>query len=257
MRDSTPLTLESLQSIAAGMGKREGWDFRRVRDDRDPVPWDYVGIVRRYVKPSDRVLDCGTGGGERFLELCGRSAFGIGLDHASEMLRVAKENQVRLGVTHIAWIQGRVEALPCRAASIDLVLNRHANIDTGEILRVLRPGGLFVTQQVGADNLRVICQAFGCGPGGEYDYDDKASVARLARSLTSQGAEVLTMAEYNVPYYLLDVASLLFLLAGVGIPEDYCLARHWQQVAQIVQENMTPRGIRTNEHRELLVVRKG
>ena len=61
------MTLKELKRIAASVGERQGWDFSRVRDERDPVPWDYLDVVRNYLRPSDRVLDVGTGGGEKFL----------------------------------------------------------------------------------------------------------------------------------------------------------------------------------------------
>jgi len=46
------MTLEELKRIAASVGERQGWDFSRVRDERDPVPWDYIDVVRRYLRPS-------------------------------------------------------------------------------------------------------------------------------------------------------------------------------------------------------------
>ena len=51
------MTFEELKRIAASVGERQGWDFSRVRDACDPVPWDYVKVARRYLRPSDRVLD--------------------------------------------------------------------------------------------------------------------------------------------------------------------------------------------------------
>ena len=49
-----------------------------------------------------------------------------------------------------------------------------------ETLRVLRPGGLLIMQEVGARNLQVICSTFGCGPGGEYAHDPEQTIYRLA-----------------------------------------------------------------------------
>ena len=57
-----PMTLDELKQIVARVGKLEGWDFSRVRDGLDPVPWNYVDVIKQYIKPTDRVLDNGTGG---------------------------------------------------------------------------------------------------------------------------------------------------------------------------------------------------
>lgn len=42
-----------------------------------------------------------------------------------------------------------VDKLPFKDSSFDVVANRHESFDVGEVYRVLRPGGYFVTQQVG------------------------------------------------------------------------------------------------------------
>jgi len=201
------------------------------------------------------VLDCGTGGGERFLSLSEAYALGIGLDPDPAMLATARANGASSGAKHVCWVRGRGEELPVADDSVDVVLNRHANVAPEEALRVLRPGGLLIMQEVGARNLQAICSTFGCGPGGQYDHDPEGTIYRVANRFRALGAAVLAMAEYDVLYVLLDVASLLFLLRGVGIPEDFDLERHWPQVLEIIARCGTDEGIATNEHRELLIVR--
>src|SRR5215217_3811231 len=46
------ITLDTLKRIVDVNGKLDGWNFSRVRAGRDPVPWDYVDVVRQYMKPS-------------------------------------------------------------------------------------------------------------------------------------------------------------------------------------------------------------
>ena len=67
---------------------------------------------------------------------------------------------------------------------------------------------------------------------------------------------MIARAEYDVRYYFLDVASLVFWFKSVPLPEDFNIEKHWRQVAQIITEYRTPKGIETNEHRELLIVQK-
>ena len=49
--------------------------------------------------------------------------------------------------------------LPFADASFDLIINRHGDFCPVEIRRLLRPGGLFITQQVGSDNDRELVEA--------------------------------------------------------------------------------------------------
>jgi SAM-dependent methyltransferase len=138
----------------------------------------------------------------------------------------------------------------------DVVLNRHADVVVAEIVRVLRPGGLFITQQVAARNTLNILAAFGWTPEsfgpGWYQ-----PVAALAADFEAAGCRVLAQGMYDVRYWFLDVPSLLFWLTAVPLPEPFDLARHWRGVNRILEAHTTPRGIETNEHRELLIVRKG
>lgn len=56
------MSYEELKAIADSVGELHGWDFSRMRTDRDPMPWDYAEIVRGYLRPTDHVLDIATGG---------------------------------------------------------------------------------------------------------------------------------------------------------------------------------------------------
>ncbi|NLX36100.1 MAG: methyltransferase domain-containing protein [Chloroflexi bacterium] len=249
---------ESLCAIAARVQARHGWDFSIVRDARAPTPWDYEAYVATVLRPGWRVLDIGTGGAEKLLRLAESPSFcwGLGIDPSAEMIRDATENRANSTKRDcVELAQMRAEALAVADGSTDLVLNRHANLDVDEALRVLARGGQLVTQQVGARNLQNICQAFGCGPGGEYRWHEP-DVRTLAERFRERGCRVLVEAEYDVPYRLLDVASLLFLLEGVGIPEDYDLKRHWPIVAELIERYGDEQGILSNEHRELLHITK-
>ena len=46
------------------------------------------------------------------------------------------------------------------------------------------------------------------------------------------------------------------VLKAASLPEDFDVEKHWQQVNQLIKEYRMPRGIETNEHRELLIVQK-
>ena len=251
------MTLEELKRIAESVGERRGWDFSRVRDERDPVPWDYAEVVRRYLQPTDRVLDVGTGGGERFLSLAPYLGTGVGIDISPQMIETALANKAAARADNVSFDVMPAEALRFADAEFDVVLNRHSAVDVGETLRVLCPGGHFIMQQVGQQNLGNICALFGCGPGGEYAYDpQQEEVSALAEAFRQRGARVVCTAEYDVGYWFLDVESLVFLLKAVPIPEDFDIEKHWRQVDCIITDYHTPRGIETNEHRELLVVQK-
>ncbi len=250
------MNLEELKRIAASVGERRGWDFSRARSSRDPVPWDYEEVARRYFRPGYRVLDVGTGGGERFLRLSECFGSGIGIDADPAMIAVAIENTPPSMAARVSFEIIRAESLGFADASFDVVLNRHAPVSVVETARVLKPGGYFITQQVGARNTRNICAAFGCGPGGEPAYDPSQGVEALAEAFEAQGLRLVARAEYDVGYRFLDVESFIYWLKAIPMPSGFDIERHWREVSRILETCSTPAGIETNEHRELLIVQR-
>lgn len=265
------LTYDALKRIDDRIGPIHGWDFSRMRTSRDAVPWDYHEVARRYLSAGSRVLDVGTGGGEHFLRLAPYFGSGVGADPDADMLDAARENAVAAIAAGLP--EGRVtfepmpeDALPFRDDSFDVVLLRHAPVLTDEVLRVLRPGGVFVTQGVGQRNMRNICRVFGVtaygealpGPHPEAPAPHDATPVGESFDVGGRRATILARGEYDVRYFVRDAESLLFWLKALShlAPGGFTVDRHWPQVAQIMRDFSTPEGIQTNEHRSLLILRK-
>jgi SAM-dependent methyltransferase len=262
--DHDTITEASLARLADEVGELRGWDFSRVRDSRDPVPWEYMEVARRYLRPTDRVLDVGTGGGERFLELASAFGEGVGIDAFDEMVRTARTNTPAALAGKVRFERMRDEELTFADDSFDVVLCRHAGARPEPVARVLRPGGYFVTQGVGERNTQSVFDAFGWGSNGEMWRREALARGRpyldgdaYVAAFEAAGCAVVARGTYDVGYYFEELASLVFWLKAVPLPEELDPARHWRGVRRLVRDNWSRRGVRTNEHRELLVARKG
>ncbi|NLE45798.1 MAG: class I SAM-dependent methyltransferase [Chloroflexi bacterium] len=247
--------LDELRRIAATVGERKGWDFSQMRDAREPTPWDYVDVVRQYLRSGDKVLDMGTGGGEKLLSLASHFGQGVGTDIDPMMVETARENVPASLKDRVSFLVMANEALQFPDCSFDVVLDRHSTICVSESARVLRPDGYFITQQVGKYNTRSIFTAFGWdwrsfGPGWWVD------LLELARNFERADCTVIVQAEYDVRYWIEDVESLMFWLKAVPLPEVFDIERHWECVAGLLQNCRTGMGIETNEHRILLIARR-
>ena len=120
-----------------------------IRPIEPGPPWDYEAIASDRMRTARTVLDMGTGGGEVLSRVTrGTSATIVATEEWSINAPVARARLAPLG---IGVIRSRSVQLPFSDATFDLVLNRHEELDPGEIDRVLRPGGGVVTQQVGHD----------------------------------------------------------------------------------------------------------
>ena len=151
----------ALDGLLAGVRTRRGWDFSGMNELRQPAPWDYHDVVLRYLRSSDVVLDVGTGAGERLRDLAPSFGHGLGIDADPEMVRLAREDPAA-GNLSFRVCSERLESVP---GTFDVILDRHAPFDLSAIAAHLRPGGYFITQQVGERNMACVKAALGQPPG--------------------------------------------------------------------------------------------
>lgn len=242
---------------------RRGWDFSFMKDERDPVPWDYESVVRQFLRPDDWVLDIGTGGGERLRSLADAYGSAVGIDIDPDMIEVAMEATPMALRHRISFEVMAAESLRFEPASFAVVLNRHAPFEVGQVVRVLRPGGYFITQQVGRRNMQAVFEAFGWESSGAF-WDEyrrlrgkgASGVEHVIAEFHEAGCTVVACGSYDVSYYVEDVASFLYGLQSVPLPEPFDFDRHESIVQALIDQNQTERGIVSNEHRDLLIVKK-
>lgn len=109
-------------------------------------------------------------------------------------------------------------ALPYPERCIDVVVDRHGGYDAAEVARVLRPGGVLLSDQVAGDDVVDLHAVFGAPlPRPHLTLDSRAG------ELTDVGLEVTRREPWHGPLAFDDVAALVSYLTRVPwrSPSDF------------------------------------
>ena len=233
----------------------KGWDFSHIKgryEEEDRLPWDYETIIRGHLKDEMKLLDYDTGGGEFLLSLGHPYKNTAATEGYPPNVKLCKERLLPLGIDLRECKDAK--NVPFPDGSFDIVINRHGDFYPPEIRRLLKPGGLFITQQVGSENDRELVEMV--LPGAEKPFPHE-NLREQKTGFTDAGFEILQADEAFGPISFYDIGAFVWFARIIewefpGFSVDDCFDRLLQ-----VQETISRDGkIRGTTHRYLIVARK-
>lgn len=186
----------------------KGWDFSHIHNrykEEDELPWDFKTVIKKYLTEDMTLLDMETGGGEFLLSLNHPYALTSATEGYPPNVDYCREKLLPLGID-FKEADG-FEALPFGEDYFDLITNRHGDYEISELQRTLKKGGLFITQQVGAENdIELVELLLG---KAERPYP-KQYLEIKRQELIEAGFDILESGEAYRPIRFYDVGALVW-----------------------------------------------
>ena len=187
-----------------------GWDFAFLenRIEEEAIPWDYLEIVHKMLKDAKNLLDMGTGGGEKLASISPLPPKSFATEAYLPNVPIAAGRLNPLGVPVLA-VEDEEKRLPFKDNSFELVLNRHESYHPAELKRIIKPGGRFITQQVGGKDNIQLNEFLQEEVHLEYASWD---MAFAVQALEEQGFVILQKKEAFPKFVFLDIGAVVFYL---------------------------------------------
>ncbi|MFF2886398.1 class I SAM-dependent methyltransferase [Paenibacillus sp. NPDC057967] len=205
----------------------QGWDFSYMADRvwEQELPWNYKEAVQASMTDERVMLDMGTGGGEFLLSLSPPPGRTYATEAYPPNVALCQQKLPPYGID-IRQVYADDDPLPFEDEMFDLVMNRHEVYNSEEVYRVLKPGGLFITQQVGGQNNRELSR-FLLGEGAMI-VDPQFNLENSSRELAAAGFTIHESAEFFPEQRFYDVGAFVYLakiaeweFAGFSVEKCY------------------------------------
>ncbi|WP_261553895.1 class I SAM-dependent methyltransferase [Frankia tisae] len=211
----------------------DGWDFSWLdgRATEQRPSWGYARLIGERMARADVALDVQTGGGEVLAGVPRLARCTVAVESwPPNIARAAVALRLR-GVHLVAADSDRT--LPFADATFDLVVSRHPIATCWpEIVRVLRPGGSYLSQQVGPASVGELTEYF-LGPqpavvGGRRHPDGARAAAQAA------GLEVVDLRMETLHTEFRDVGAVIYFLRKViWIVPGFSVERYRERLAEL------------------------
>lgn len=231
-----------------------GWDFSwtRGRWHEEEPSWQYPRLVQTRIWHADSLLDMGTGGGEFLASLGDLPHPTYATESYRPNIALARERLEPLGIAVLAIEADSDIPLPNRA--VQLIINRHESYDVPEVYRILQPGGIFLTQQVGPlDNMGI--NDFLEAP--PVAVPNKWSLDSEVEKLEQAGMRVTRAAEEFLDSVFDDIGVLVFYLKVITwqIP-DFSVEKYRDRLLRLHRDMATKGPFRSQAHRFIIEAEK-
>ena len=233
----------------------KGWDFSHLDgryEEEKSLPWDYEAIIHELLRDDMKLMDYDTGGGEFLLSLHHPYANTAATEGYPPNVQLCRERLIPLGIDLRECSDA--SSVPFADDSFDIMINRHGDFDPAEVRRMLKPGGYFVTQQVGSANDQDLVEAVLPGLTNPFPHNN---LSEQREAFENAGFKIIKADEAFRPIRFFDVGAFVWFARIIqwefpGFSVGKCYDNLLKLQAKIEKDG----AIEGTTHRFLIVARK-
>ena len=197
----------------------KNWDFSYINYIKENFTrWDMYEILRNNSNSESRVLDLGTGGGEKVLKYFPEVKEIIATDFSEEMIKTANENLKNSDKKNITFRQMDNLNMNTPDNYFDIVVARHTCIDAEQIYKALKTNGLLILRGVDKLDCWELKRLFGKGQA----YKDSKPISLIDyENILDAGFKDVELVPIHIREYYKTKNDLLALLLKTPILADF------------------------------------
>ncbi len=229
--------------------KVKDWDFSQINYEEESLTnWELYEELNKQATKESKILDLGTGGGEKVLEYFPECKEILGTDYSAEMITTAQKNLKKSQRKNITFKEMDNLKMTTPKDYFDIVVARHTVIDANQIYETLKPGGHLLVRgvdKIDCWSLKLLFQQGQCfndtKPISEKDYGD----------ILNAGFKKVELIPIHVKEYYKTKEDLLALLLKAPILIDFSEERKTPNSSKLnldlldnyIKENTNSKGI--------------
>ena len=195
------------------------WDFSMIKYiEENLTNWDLYKILNDYTSPDCKILDLGTGGGEKVIKNFPITKEIIATDFSQEMINTANKNLEKTERKDILFKQMDNLNMTTPNDYFDMVVARHTCIDANGIYKTLKNGGKLLLRGVDKLDWWQLKKLYGKGQAFK---DDKPISLIDYENILDAGFKNVELVPIHIREYYKTKEDLLALLLKTPILSDF------------------------------------
>lgn len=195
------------------------WDFSMIKYiEENLTNWDLYKILNDYTSPDCKILDLGTGGGEKVIKNFPITKEIIATDFSQEMINTANKNLAKTERKDILFKQMDNLNMTTPNDYFDMVVAKHTCIDANGIYKTLKNGGKLLLRGVDKLDCWQLKKLYGKGQAFK---DDKPISLIDYENILDAGFKNVELVPIHIREYYKTKEDLLTLLLKTPILSDF------------------------------------